>query len=305
MSRITDWIAGGLDPVRLARDLKMTPDPWQRKVLRSTAPRLHLNCSRQVGKSTVTSLVALHRALYVPDSTVLIISPSDRQSGELFLKVRGCHAALGKPLDPAQENVHLLRLENGSRILSLPASESNIRGFTADLLLIDEAAYVGDALYQSVSPMLAVSGGRLVAMSTPAGKRGWWYEASASDQWERVRVPASTCPRIPKDFLDGERERLGDAAFRSEYMCEFTDASGAAFSGADIDALFGGTAPEPVSLAAVRRGGDDLHASVQRFVSRRAGRGTRLRTSMQRRCDHRWSPDGSYCVFCAAERPAC
>lgn len=305
MSKLTAWLAGGLDPVRLARDLKMTPDPWQKAVLRSTAPRLHLNCSRQVGKSTVTSLVALHRALYVPDSTVLIISPSDRQSGELFLKLKGFYAALGKPLDPAQENVHLLRLENGSRILSLPASESNIRGFTADLLLIDEAAYVPDALYQSVSPMLAVSGGRLVAMSTPAGKRGWWFESAMSEHWERVKVPAPTCPRIPASFLDGERERLGDAAFRSEYMCEFTDASGAAFSGDDIDALFAGAAPAPVVPVVVRTDVGDLDRAVQRFVRNRTGRATRMRAGMQRRCEHRWSADGSYCMFCHMEKRAC
>ena len=97
MSRLSDWFAGAADPVRLAKGLSVAPDPWQARVLRSTAPRLHLNCSRQVGKSTVTSILALHKALYTPGATILIISPTDRQSSELFLKIAAFYKTLGQP----------------------------------------------------------------------------------------------------------------------------------------------------------------------------------------------------------------
>jgi len=76
-----------LDPVLFARELGFNPDPWQAKVLRWTETRLMLNCSRQSGKSTTAAIVALHRAIYYTKSLVLLVSPSLRQSSELFRKV--------------------------------------------------------------------------------------------------------------------------------------------------------------------------------------------------------------------------
>jgi hypothetical protein len=71
-----------------------------------------------------------------------------------------------------------LHLDNGSRIIGLPASEGKVRVYSSvALLVIDEASRVGDGLYRAMRPMLAVSRGRLLALSTPFGKRGWFYEA--------------------------------------------------------------------------------------------------------------------------------
>ena len=279
----------------------MAPDAWQARVLRSTAPRLHLNCSRQVGKSTVTSILALHKALYTPGATILIISPTDRQSSELFLKIAAFYKTLGQPVEPEQETVHALRLENNARILSLPASESGIRGFTASLILIDEAAYVPDSLYTSVSPMLAVSGGRLVAMSTPAGRRGWWWVASAAAGWEHLEVPAKDCPRITAEFLEEERERLGEVAFMAEYCCQFVDAAGAAFSGDDITALFAYDRTLVPPIAAQPRPkpspGAVVVARHVQAMERRKLAAQVMRGRDQRRCPHLWR--GGSCVHCA------
>jgi hypothetical protein len=105
------------------------------------------------------------------------------------------------------------------------------------LLVIDEAARVADALYLAVRPMLAVSGGRLVALSTPYGKRGWFHDAwHGPDGWERVRVTADECPRIPAEFLAEERRALGERWYRQEYLCSFEDVIDAVFSSADIRA---------------------------------------------------------------------
>src|SRR5690242_19899699 len=77
-----------LDPVAFAIErLGFTPDPWQAKLLRSPSKRHLLNCSRQAGKSTTTSILALHTAIYVPGSLTLLVSPSQRQSRELYGKV--------------------------------------------------------------------------------------------------------------------------------------------------------------------------------------------------------------------------
>ena len=200
-----EHLAIRLDQSLLMETLGLEPDPWQRSVLRSMADRLLLLCCRQAGKSTTTAILALHTALFHAGSLVLLLSPSLRQSGELFRKLAGFYADLGKPIPPVQETALSLTLTNGSRVVSLPASPDTIRGYSAvDLLVIDEAAMVPDELFIAVNPMLAVSQGRLVCLSTPLGKRGWFHESWNDPQadWERVRVTAEGCPRIATEFLE-------------------------------------------------------------------------------------------------------
>jgi hypothetical protein len=223
---MNDDLARALDPVRLAMHAGVTPDPWQADVMRGDRMPLLMNCSRQSGKSLTAALVALHTALYTPDSLVLLLSPSLRQSQELFRTCLRCYRELGRPVPADAETALRLELTTGSRIISLPGTETSIRGFAAvRLLVVDEAARVADALYFAVRPMLAVSGGRLIALSTPFGKRGWWHHAWAEEghDWRRIEVPATMCPRIRPDFLAAERRALGDWWYRQEYECAFSE----------------------------------------------------------------------------------
>src|SRR5215217_7555896 len=134
-----------LDRVAFARALELDPDAWQRDLLRSTSDRVVLNCSRQSGKSTMTAVIALHRALYHPGSLILCLAPALRQSQELFGKVLGFYRDLGRPVSSQGERKLSLELENGSRIVTVPGSEKTIRGFSGtSLLVLDEAARVED-----------------------------------------------------------------------------------------------------------------------------------------------------------------
>lgn len=223
-----------LDPVIFAREaLGFNPDPWQERVLRWSGKRLLLNCSRQSGKSTTTAILALHRALFYPSSLILLVSPSLRQSSELFRKVLTFYRQLEQPIPPEAESSLRLELKNGSRIVSLPGKEATIRGFSGAALIIeDEAARVPDELYFTVRPMLAVSGGRLILMSTPFGKRGHFFKewTEGGDTWERIQVTAYECPRISREFLEEERMTLGEWWFRQEYCCEFVETEDSVFT---------------------------------------------------------------------------
>jgi phage FluMu gp28-like protein len=135
------------------------------------------------------------------------------------------------------------QLANGSRIISLPGSEKTTRGFSkATLIVVDEAARVEDSLMASLRPMLATSvdGGKLVMLSTPAGKRGDFYAAwsSGSEDWHRVQVPASACPRITQAFLEEEMRELGQMRFSEEYGLAFLDPTESVFPTAVIEAAF-------------------------------------------------------------------
>lgn len=239
MSGLGSHLAAGLDPVVLAERVGMKPQDWQARVLRSTSDRLLLNCSRQAGKSTIASLLGLHCAVYEPGSLVLILSPSERQSKELFRKCLVAYRSLGRPVPSEAENRLSLELENGSRVVSLPGTAGTIRGFSnVAMLIIDEAAQVEDDIYLTVLPMLAVSGGRLIAMSTPFGRRGWFYDAWQSDGWEKIHVPADQVAHIRPEFLAEARASMGSWWFRQEYDCEFMDAATAVFGSEDIEKLF-------------------------------------------------------------------
>ncbi|MCF6096779.1 terminase family protein [Thermovorax subterraneus] len=222
-------LAFALDPVLFAKEaLNFYPDPWQEKVLRWSGRRLLLCCSRQSGKSTTTAILALHRALFYPKSLILLVSPSLRQSSELFRKVQEFLRELPPEMQPEllEDNKLSLVMKNKSRIVSLPSSEGTIRGFSgASLIIEDEAARVSDDLYFAIRPMLAVSNGRLILMSTPFGKRGHFFKewAEGGDTWERIKITAYDCPRISREFLEEERQAMGDWWFRQEYLCEFVE----------------------------------------------------------------------------------
>ena len=227
-----------LDRLAFARALGLDkPDPWQEDLLRSGSGRVLLNCSRQSGKSTISAVLALHRALYHPGSLVLVLAPALRQSQELFGKMAGFYRALGRPVPAHGERRLSLELENGSRIVTLPGTEKTIRGFSgAALLLVDEASRVADELYYAIRPMLAVSGGSLIMLSSPYGKRGVFFEEWANGEgWERYEVPATEVPRISPEFLEEERNALPARVFRQEYMCSFEETEDQVFTTDMID----------------------------------------------------------------------
>lgn len=232
MIALAEDLALALDRAAFARRLGVEPDPWQEELLRSAADRVLLNCSRQSGKSTTSAIIALHRALYYPGSLVLALAPALRQSQELFGKIAGFYRDLGRPVPPQGERKLSLELENGSRIVTLPGSERTIRGFSgAALLMVDEAARVDDALYYAIRPMLAVSGGSLMVLSTPYGRRGAFFEEWTNGVgWERYEVPATECPRISREFLEEERKALPARVYRQEYECSFEEVDDAVFA---------------------------------------------------------------------------
>ena len=231
--------------------LGFTPDGAQARALRTKTKRGVLNCCRQWGKSTVTASKAVHRAWSVAKSLTLVVSPSARQSGEFIRKAGAFAQALNIRPQGDGDNEISLAFPNDSRIVGLPGNEATVRGFSAvSLLLVDEAARVSDDLYLALRPMLAVSDGELWLMSTPFGKRGFFYEAwvNGGPEWERIQVTAEECPRIRPAFLAEERATMGDRWFRQEYLCDFQDSVSGVFERDLVDRAISYDV-EPLELA--------------------------------------------------------
>ena len=220
--------------------LDFYPDEKQIQVLRGGARGI-VNCTRQWGKSTVTAAKAVHRAYTSPNSLILVVTPCGRQSGEFVRKAEDFVRRLGMRVRTDGDNDISIVFQNGSRIVGLPGNEATTRGFSnVSLLLFDEASRVPDDLFRAMRPTLAVSGGDLWLMSTPCGKRGFFWNEweHGGDVWERISVPATECPRIRPEILEQERRTGDDAWFRQEYMCEFGEIEGRTFSQESIDAAF-------------------------------------------------------------------
>ena len=197
-------------------------DRQQSELFYKTGSRVMLNCSRQSGKSTITALKALHCAYWRPNCTIVVTAPIKQQTREFLRKVRQFAAIAG--LAKSGDKFSVL-LHNGSRIVGVAADEDTIRSFSSvALVVIDEAARVDDEVYFSLLPMLAVSGGSLWILSTPKGKRGFFHhEWAKSPGWVKFSVKASDCPRIPEQFLEEQKARMGARLYAQEYECLFVE----------------------------------------------------------------------------------
>jgi hypothetical protein len=260
-------------PVEFAMSVGIAPDPWQVEVLSADHPRKILCCGRQTGKSTVGAVLAVHKALTVPGSTVLVVAPGERQAKLLFSKARRLYEMAGHPLPAHSERRTGLELSNGSIIEALPAVERTTRGYSVDLLVVDEAAAVQDMDYHGILPALIATQGEQVLLSTPRGKRGFFHEIwhasprngyggsdngprnryGDRDDWHRIMVRSDEVGRIRPEDLEVFRSAMPDEFFRQEFCCEFLDTEGSLFTYDDIEAAL--AAGEDV--AAIRMGDDE------------------------------------------------
>ena len=218
-----------LDAARFATEiLGLTLDDVQLAMLEIIIEYGVVNCCRQYGKTFTLAVKAVHQVVFRPGSTVLVLAPTRRQAGELlrrafeFLKQLGITAKSDGLCRPS------LVLPNGSRILGLPANPETVRGYSPQLVIVDEAAFCPDDLEAALRPMMLNkrSHRSLWLVSTPNGRRGMFYElwAQKTDaRWHKFSRRADQCPWIKQEDLAYEHERLGAARYAQEYMCEFLE----------------------------------------------------------------------------------
>jgi hypothetical protein len=215
------------------------PEEHQADFLRSQAGRELLLACRQFGKSTACAGKAVNEILLEPGALVLVLSPSLRQSGELFLKATGIYDALGAPVPQRRRTATTLELANGSRLVCLPGKPANVRSFSRPrLIVLEEAAFVDDGLFVATRPMLARShGGKFVMASSPYGQRGEFYRTwTKGVNWRRTKVTADQVAAITPEFLAEERLELGPRWYAQEYLCAFVTIAGAVFDPLAVEA---------------------------------------------------------------------
>lgn len=240
--RVAKWVER---PSTFVADVLGKPDEapfdYQAAFLDSPKSRKAFVSGRQVGKSRTCAWMAIHHAVLNPDSITLLVAPTQRQSTELMNTIKRelslsqvSKQNWGVERDIATE----IAFDNGARIISLPTGRdgSNIRGYTAELIIVDEAAYVEDNIFtQVLEPMLAVTHGTLVLASTPFGASGYLYQKwTQDDDFYTKQVPTSQNPFVDDEWIEKQRRNLPRMQFRQEYLGEFVEQADLFFGREDV-----------------------------------------------------------------------
>lgn len=208
---------------------QIQPYQYQHAIIQSclTSNSHILICAgRQVGKSTILSLTAVIYALKHPNSLILILSPSLRQSLLLYQKVvkhvSGLHFMIKKL------KMQEMQFKNGSKIISLPQGNGDkIRGFSPNLVLIDEANYVEhDIIMSVVLPSISSTKGRIIMASTPSSKNHIFYDIFTShpNNWQVFHITSSQNPSISESYLNEMRQMMPKWLYDQEFNALYTTA---------------------------------------------------------------------------------
>ena len=207
--------------------MKYVLDDWQKEVM-NTKGNIVLRSGRQVGKSFIISHKVGEYAVKNKKKTVLVIAAVERQAQLLFEKILtyvhdNYRAYIKKGKDKPTKSK--LTLNNGTVIHCLPSGLSGygIRGYTVDLLVADEAAFIPEDVWTAVTPMMAITKGNIIMLSTPFGRGGYFYECFNDPSYTTFHVSSEDCPRKNQEFLDREKGRMSDLQYAQEYLGEFID----------------------------------------------------------------------------------
>ncbi|MCK5612002.1 terminase family protein [Candidatus Pacearchaeota archaeon] len=235
--------------------LKIKLHEGQKELLKCTDKRISILCSRRWGKSTVSSAKACHIASTLPNSNILCLSRSQRQSSELFKKissmVNGCELKHSITRQTQTE----MAFSNGSIIKSLPSNEDSLRGLDASFVIFDESSWIPESLFTVVFPMLLTSKGGAILISTPGVASGTFFEScQPKSEFTNFTFTHSSAVfddgtyLVDPEELARECERMGgenSAAYRAEFLCQFVTPEGAWF---DVESLNESFNKSPVEI---------------------------------------------------------
>ncbi len=161
-------------------DQNIILDDWQKKLLEHKG-NLLLCTGRQVGKTTIFSRKIAKRMIEKPNSRIIVISLTEDQAKLIMIMVQDYLSRTHKnkiKKNMRYTNQTKITLTNGSLAIARPVGTTGdaIRGFTGDVLVIDEASRMPELVFEASKPTLLTTGGEIWMCSTPFGKQGYFYE---------------------------------------------------------------------------------------------------------------------------------
>lgn len=226
-----------------------TPYQWQKDVhtlLYQNRKRFNIilcvKSKRQCGKSILIENLLLEKAINVKNSTVILLSPTLKQARKIFKDIVNAIEQT-KIISKKNETLLELKLLNNSEIIFLSAEQKqNLRGYTCDLLCIDEAAFIEDEIFGIVLPFCNVKKAPCVCVSSPRFKTGkffQWYmmglDSKNSNMFSIDWNDYDTSEMLNSELLETYRKSLPKIQFLNEYLGLFGDLNSSVFG--DIENL--------------------------------------------------------------------
>jgi len=228
------------DRVGFARLAGIELEAWQKAVLRSDHKAKILLCGRRTGKSTLAAVTALYRALTTPGFNTIFVAPSLDQAQIPYLMAISMYRYMGRPVPAISERRTGLELSSGSELRAMAAVDRSKRGFSADLLVVDEASRIEDAAYYgALLPSITRSTGHVMLMSTLYLNEGFFADTwhATDDEWERTFLTSEDCEYFQKhpERLEMVKSKVPEWYYRQEYLCEFLEDEFSIFRAEDVD----------------------------------------------------------------------
>lgn len=231
--------------ITLDEGLKLfQPYPYQENMIESFVDNRYtiVTTARQAGKSTTTVAFILWYILFHEDKTVALLANKGETAREILGRVQLAYQHLPKWLQQGirEWNKGSFELENNSRVIAAATSASAIRGYTINLLFIDEAAHIDnwDEFFTSVYPTIS-SGkeSKIILVSTPNGLNHFysvWINANENrNGYKPIKVTWQDVPgrdeKWKQDTLAGMNFDI--EKFNQEMCCEFLGSSGTLIAG--------------------------------------------------------------------------
>lgn len=206
-------------------------DPEQQEIIDYEGDII-ISGGRQSGKSFAASKRIAEIAKKYPKTVTLVMAASEKQESYIFEKV---HDWLkdDKALSAKRQTLSKLTLKNGSKIIKHAPGRTGflMKGLTCDFLVVDEAAYMGERVWDSIMPMIMLARAKGLGwrtfLGTTYGKQGFFHKCWESGKFKIIHMNTELCPRMQNEagqaFLAEERERMTKLEYAQEYLGEFVE----------------------------------------------------------------------------------
>jgi len=229
---------------------KWTKDIWwlerppcmiQESIAKTNESMLVLAARQIFGKTTMIAISKVaHSMIFKPGTRILVATNQERSAKNFVDVVRVAiekYASLCGFITITKNNEKEIALDNGSLVMALSQGSAAPRGFTAHILVLDEAAFISDdRFFKELYPTTAsIDKPIIIASTTPNGKQGWFYQYWNDNKWPKMFAVDTDCTWKPQSWFDKTKQEVTDTAYRQEYKCEFLDVQNAVFTVEQID----------------------------------------------------------------------
>ena len=241
------------------------PYPFQRNLIDSFHNNRFSICKlpRQSGKSVTVTAYLIHQAIFRDNINIAILANKRETSFELMQKLQTSYENLPKWLQQGvlAWNKGSIELENGSRITASSTSSSAVRGFSYNIVMLDEFAFVptnvAEDFFSSVYP--TISSGKstkVIIVSTPNGMNHFyklWNDAEKGrNSYRPTEAHWSEVPGRDDAWKQETIANTSEQQFQQEFECDFIGSAGTLIAGAKLKSL---TYNDPITSS----GGLDIY----------------------------------------------